>query len=158
LKDFLQAPATQRWDDHRYWHHNRINQSLHFISAIRFIAAYGLLFVDPPSAALLAPTGLGRAHEHPPGRRGATRLATRESLPSGGCLASESSRRLPATEKAVAREARATDSLMDFSTWADPRVVRAGLHNARNATIDDFIVPTHRGHAGVIGPTEHRQT
>ncbi len=54
LKDFLQALATQRWDDHRYYHHSRINQSLHFISALSFIVAYGLLFVDPASAALLA--------------------------------------------------------------------------------------------------------
>ncbi len=54
LRDFLQALATQRWDDHRYYHHSRINQSLHLISALSFIAAYGLLFVDPASAALLA--------------------------------------------------------------------------------------------------------
>ena len=46
--------ATQRWDDHRFYHHSRINQALHFISALSFIAAYGLLFVDPASAALLA--------------------------------------------------------------------------------------------------------
>jgi len=51
---FLQTLATQRWDDHRYYHHSRINQSLHFISALSFIAAYALLFVDPASAALLA--------------------------------------------------------------------------------------------------------
>jgi hypothetical protein len=54
LKTFLSALATQRWDDHRYYHHSRINQSLHFISALSFIAAYALLFVDPASAALLA--------------------------------------------------------------------------------------------------------
>jgi hypothetical protein len=54
LNQFLQALATQRWDDHRYYHHSRINQSLHFISALSFIAAYGLLFVDPAMAALLA--------------------------------------------------------------------------------------------------------
>ena len=46
--------ATQRWDDHRFYHHSRINQALHFVSALSFIAAYGLLFVDPASAALLA--------------------------------------------------------------------------------------------------------
>lgn len=46
--------ATQRWDDHRFYHHSRINQALHFISALSFIAAYGLLFADPASAALLA--------------------------------------------------------------------------------------------------------
>jgi hypothetical protein len=54
LNQFLQALATQRWDDHRYYHHSRINQSLHFISALSFIVAYGLLFVDPAMAALLA--------------------------------------------------------------------------------------------------------
>ena len=54
MNDFLKALAMQRWDDHRYYHHSRINQSLHFISALSFIAAYALLFVDPASAALLA--------------------------------------------------------------------------------------------------------
>lgn len=51
---FLQALAIQRWDDHRYYHHSRINQSLHLLSAVCFVIAYGLLFVDPASAALLA--------------------------------------------------------------------------------------------------------
>ena len=54
MKSFLQTLAIQRWDDHRYYHHSRVNQSLHFVSALGFIAAYGLLFVDPASAALLA--------------------------------------------------------------------------------------------------------
>ncbi len=54
MKTFRQELAQQRWDDHRYYHHSRINQSLHFISALSFIAAYGLLFIDPASAALLA--------------------------------------------------------------------------------------------------------
>jgi len=51
---FLQTLKTQRWDDHRYYHQSRINQSLHFISALSFLVAYGLVFVDPASAALLA--------------------------------------------------------------------------------------------------------
>jgi len=51
---FKQALATQRWDDHRYYHHSRINQSLHLLSAISFVLAYGLLFIDPAVAALLA--------------------------------------------------------------------------------------------------------
>ena len=51
---FLDQLRTQRWDDHRYYHHSRINQSLHLLSALSFIAAYGLLFVDPALAALLA--------------------------------------------------------------------------------------------------------
>ena len=54
MNDFLQALKTQRWDDHRYYHHSRINQTLHFISALSFLCAYGLLFIDPASAALLA--------------------------------------------------------------------------------------------------------
>ena len=51
---FLQELRTQRWDDHRYYHHSRINQSLHLVSAICFVIAYGLLFVDPAMAAILA--------------------------------------------------------------------------------------------------------
>lgn len=51
---FLQELRTQRWDDHRYYHHSRINQSLHLVSAISFVIAYGLLFVDPALAAILA--------------------------------------------------------------------------------------------------------
>lgn len=43
----------QRWDDHRYYHHCLINQSLHFLSASSFIAAYILLFHDPALASLL---------------------------------------------------------------------------------------------------------
>ena len=45
---------TQRWDDHRYYHHSRINQSLHLISALSFVTSYALLFVNPAWAALLA--------------------------------------------------------------------------------------------------------
>jgi len=51
---FLQALHTQRWDDHRYYHHCRINQSLHLVSALSFICAYALLFVAPAAAAWLA--------------------------------------------------------------------------------------------------------
>jgi hypothetical protein len=51
---FLQALRTQRWDDHRYYHHCRINQSLHLLSAMGFVVAYALLFTDPAMAALLA--------------------------------------------------------------------------------------------------------
>lgn len=53
MKDFLKALAVQRWDDHRYYHHSRINQSLHFMSAISFLCAYWLLFTDPVAAALV---------------------------------------------------------------------------------------------------------
>ena len=54
MKEFLRALHIQRWDDHRYYHHSRINQSLHLLSALSFVAAYGLLFVDPAMAAILA--------------------------------------------------------------------------------------------------------
>jgi hypothetical protein len=54
MHSFLETLAMQRWDDHRYYHHSRINQSLHLVSAISFVIAYGLLFVDPAWAALLA--------------------------------------------------------------------------------------------------------
>lgn len=54
LRRFLDTLATQRRDDHRYYHHSRINQSLHLVSAISFCIAYGLLFVDPAWAAILA--------------------------------------------------------------------------------------------------------
>ena len=54
MKDFLEALRIQRWDDHRYYHHCRINQSLHLLSAICFLIAYGLLFIEPAWAALLA--------------------------------------------------------------------------------------------------------
>ena len=37
MKDFLRALEIQRWDDHRYYHHSRINQSLHLLSAISFL-------------------------------------------------------------------------------------------------------------------------
>ncbi len=54
MNDFLEGLRIQRWDDHRYYHHSRINQSLHLISALSFIAAYGVMFSDPAVAALLA--------------------------------------------------------------------------------------------------------
>lgn len=54
VKEFLEALRVQRWDDHRYYHHCRINQSLHLLSAMAFVVSYGLLFIDPPMAALLA--------------------------------------------------------------------------------------------------------
>ena len=53
IKNFLQELRTQRWDDHRYYHHSRINQSLHFVSAASFLFAYAMLFVDPVVSALV---------------------------------------------------------------------------------------------------------
>ncbi|MFG6459727.1 hypothetical protein [Roseateles sp. BYS96W] len=54
MNEFFQTLKTQRWDDHRYYHHSRINQSLHLISALSFLVSYGLVFVNPAWAALLA--------------------------------------------------------------------------------------------------------
>jgi len=50
---FLEELREQRWDDHRYYHHSLVNQSLHFVSACSFIAAYVFIFIDPVRAALL---------------------------------------------------------------------------------------------------------
>ncbi|WP_342617076.1 hypothetical protein [Rhodoferax sp. GW822-FHT02A01] len=54
MNEFFRQLKIQRWDDHRYYHHSRINQTLHLISAISFLVAYALLFVDPAVAALVA--------------------------------------------------------------------------------------------------------
>ena len=43
----LETLREQRWDDHRYYHHSRINQFLHLLSALSFIVAYVYLFIDP---------------------------------------------------------------------------------------------------------------
>src|SRR5262245_20294560 len=51
---FREALTEQRWDDHRYYHHSRVNQSLHLLSALSFIAGYVLLFVEPATAVMLA--------------------------------------------------------------------------------------------------------
>jgi hypothetical protein len=53
IRDFLEQLRTQRWDDHRYYHHSRINQSLHLLSATSFLAAYVLIFFDPVVAVLI---------------------------------------------------------------------------------------------------------
>jgi hypothetical protein len=52
MSGFLQDLKTQRWDDHRYYHHSRINQSLHLFSAISFLCTYVVVFVNPAVAAL----------------------------------------------------------------------------------------------------------
>jgi hypothetical protein len=51
---FSEALAQQRWDDHRYYHHSRINQSLHLVSALTFLVAYVMVAVEPAAAVLLA--------------------------------------------------------------------------------------------------------
>src|SRR5450432_3735599 len=51
-RSFLEELKEQRWDDHRYYHHSRINQSLHLLSAISFLVTYVLLFTQPVAGAL----------------------------------------------------------------------------------------------------------
>jgi hypothetical protein len=53
MQSFLAELRTQRWDDHRFYHHSRINQSLHFLSAVSFIIAYVTMFIDPVKSALI---------------------------------------------------------------------------------------------------------
>lgn len=54
INSFLETLREQRWDDHRYYHHSRINQSLHLLSATSFVCAYLLIFKHPALAVLLA--------------------------------------------------------------------------------------------------------
>jgi len=50
---FREELHLQRWDDHRFYHHSRINQSLHLVSATCFLTCYALLWVDAAAAAML---------------------------------------------------------------------------------------------------------
>ena len=54
MSAFLETLHTQRMDDHRFYHHSRINQTLHLFSAISFLCSYVMLFVNPAIAALIA--------------------------------------------------------------------------------------------------------
>jgi hypothetical protein len=53
MRQFLAELNKQRWDDHRYYHHSRINQTLHLGSALSFLAAYIAVFTNPAAAALI---------------------------------------------------------------------------------------------------------
>src|SRR6202035_5087607 len=53
IKDFLEQLRNQRWHHHRYYHHSRINQSLHFVSAASFLVGYVMIFFDPVASALI---------------------------------------------------------------------------------------------------------
>jgi hypothetical protein len=53
MASFLETLREQRWDDHRYYHHSRINQSLHLVSAISFLFAYVMIFKNPATSALV---------------------------------------------------------------------------------------------------------
>ena len=54
MTGFRAQLAEQRWDDHRFYHHSLVNQTLHFVSACTFMVAYAILWVDPAVASLLA--------------------------------------------------------------------------------------------------------
>ncbi len=53
MHSFLEELRIQRWDDHRFYHQSRINQSLHLLSALSFLVAYVMMFSDPVAAALI---------------------------------------------------------------------------------------------------------
>ncbi len=50
---FIEELHQQRWDDHRFYHHNRVNQSLHLLSAMCFVTSYVLLFIHPAAAVFI---------------------------------------------------------------------------------------------------------
>ena len=54
MGSFRDNLREQRWDDHRYYHHSLVNQSLHFVSATTFVLAYLIVWTDPALASLLA--------------------------------------------------------------------------------------------------------
>jgi len=53
MQEFVKKVRVLQWDDHRYYHQCRINQTLHLISAISFLVAYVLLFINPAAAGLV---------------------------------------------------------------------------------------------------------
>ncbi len=53
MTKFFDKVRILQWDDHRYYHQSRINQVLHLLSAVSFLIAYILLFVDPAVAGIL---------------------------------------------------------------------------------------------------------
>jgi hypothetical protein len=54
MPNFFETLRQQRWDDHRLYHHNLVNQSLHFFSATTFVFCYVLLPFDPGLASFIA--------------------------------------------------------------------------------------------------------
>ena len=53
MRTFLNLVHAIQWDEHRYYHQSRINQTLHLFSALSFLVAYALLFVNPAAAGLV---------------------------------------------------------------------------------------------------------
>jgi hypothetical protein len=50
---FAEELKEQRWDDHRFYHQSRVNQSLHLFSASCFLVSYALIPFNPIAASLL---------------------------------------------------------------------------------------------------------
>lgn len=53
MNNFAAMLAEQRWDDHRYYHHSLVNQSLHMLSACTFVCCYVMAFWDPALATVI---------------------------------------------------------------------------------------------------------
>ena len=53
MNKFLETLAEQRWDDHRYYHHSLVNQSLHMLSACTFVGCYILAYWDAALATVI---------------------------------------------------------------------------------------------------------
>src|ERR1700759_82251 len=51
-KAFVDELREQRWDDHRFYHRSRVNQTFHLVSACCFLTTYALLVVNPMLAAV----------------------------------------------------------------------------------------------------------
>jgi hypothetical protein len=49
---FVDELRRQRWDDHRFYHQSRVNQSFHLLSALCFLVTYALLPFNPVAASL----------------------------------------------------------------------------------------------------------
>ena len=53
MAKFMNLVQRLQHDDHRYYHQCRINQTLHLISAVSFLCAYAMLFVNPAASGLI---------------------------------------------------------------------------------------------------------
>lgn len=50
--NFFEELRQQRWDDHRFYHQSRVNQTFHLLSASCFLVTYTLLPFNPIAASL----------------------------------------------------------------------------------------------------------
>ena len=127
MHGFLEALRVQRWDDHRYYHHSRINQALHLVSAISFLLRL-------------------RAGLHRSGDRGADRLAGGDDQPAGRpfLLRAEGlRRRQPGHARAQGRDqgrlqsaaqGRAADDLGAVAAAAAASIRRCSASSSRTRT------------------------